>query len=442
MCDVPFRTVLDRRQPKDFPALNWRTIDLITTQQNVLPVGSALYKAHKYPSDVDIMERIEWKGTWNDVRLQVTDKLQMIAQRVKHTPNTFIGDFKAGEDERFNFYIGQIMDDQVQDYNFEIIQTELDNLYEQRLFTLEEYNHFSEMNSNLNVNLTTEAFEQFADELREYHIVRWTTDDLIRGYKTLPGHKRLTLFDALSDHTIVKIDVWAPAAYLDVSPECQQLYGRLLWRFQEFTNWLLITQIDENGERHNLTQDLPEYAHALQQDAEYYITHPQEHKTLKGAKRFWSYLLYYYSVDRDPVIYEMLNRLAPLFSSFPALLNSVAADLDLLLNMKIDRKLPIADSIYREVLQGIIARLDCYSCLYDRDENAIRIVQEGIASVLDGSSDFATTLPELIDFISSYVEETTERYLAANDIDIVDFLDHYPVPEQLQECALLPQRFE
>lgn len=69
-----FKTVLKKKSKSDFQpdVLHALSIILLDSSKRTLPVGSAIYFVHKYPSDLDIMEVVKKCCTWNSVRLYVS----------------------------------------------------------------------------------------------------------------------------------------------------------------------------------------------------------------------------------------------------------------------------------------------------------------------------------------------------------------------------------
>ena len=108
--DLDKRTkfVLTLRNPKSYSKTIRKIIDLITIENDVYPVGSQQYKIHGYPSDIDLMEKIKVCCDIVDTIGYVAKHLKKIAKRIKTTDRIYLGDFKAGVDDRFDHEIGWI----------------------------------------------------------------------------------------------------------------------------------------------------------------------------------------------------------------------------------------------------------------------------------------------------------------------------------------------
>jgi hypothetical protein len=72
VCFVPsIEEVLAERKLSDYDIPTQRVISLLTTSPSILPVGSAKFKVHAYPSDLDLFERFEDCCTVNEVRFKL-----------------------------------------------------------------------------------------------------------------------------------------------------------------------------------------------------------------------------------------------------------------------------------------------------------------------------------------------------------------------------------
>src|SRR5271166_4386931 len=112
---------LKEKTEKEYSPEALEVIDAITVQEHVLPVGSSIYSVHKYPGDIDIFEHLEFCCAFNEARLQASQQLQNIVEKLTEK-DFYIADFKAGIDERFRIYIGLEKNHEIIDYNPHIIR--------------------------------------------------------------------------------------------------------------------------------------------------------------------------------------------------------------------------------------------------------------------------------------------------------------------------------
>lgn len=192
---------IDIYRQRDMDGLSNDTQDiirLITFSDSIDPVGSFKYKAHKYPGDIDIFEPVKICCTKATATRKIVAELQQIARRVKQSKTVFWGDFKAGLDLALKPESGQ---------------------------SIESYRQRTGMSP-------VEA--DYPDSAREFFIVRWTEDEVLRGWKQLKSGLELSLEEAITHDTVVKLDLWAPVD----------------GNYTEVTNFFLFIMQDQNGVEH------------------------------------------------------------------------------------------------------------------------------------------------------------------------------------------------
>ena len=69
-------------------------------KEDINPVGSQKFKVARYPGDIDIMEPIINCCSLEDIVVDVDKSIRKIANKIKNTPKVYLGDFKAGLDNR------------------------------------------------------------------------------------------------------------------------------------------------------------------------------------------------------------------------------------------------------------------------------------------------------------------------------------------------------
>lgn len=304
-------------------------INLITFSDSTLPVGSFKYKVHRYPGDVDIFEPVKICCTRATALNTIESQLKQIAKTVIRSKTIFWGDFKAG----------------------------LDMVY---------------------------------DPSDPDYIVRWTAAEVAEGIKTLKSGKELTLQEAITHKTIIKLDLWAP----------------INGNYTEVTNFFLFVWTDGKGNDEVLNAPLGDRLASLDSDIKKYSS-PENWKPLKLAKRLWNKALYLQ--DR-----KMTNALHPLFSSGAAIANQVTSECETLAMMY--RKLTpsqLPSSRMQNQIDGFKRRLDdivefdidpaIYNLL-DRARDETSVITK--ANLLD-------TVRERLDVV---VSEYTGRWLQEHQI--------------------------
>lgn len=272
-------------------------VRLVTFEPGIMPVGTFRYEVFKYPGDIDIFEPLEECCNFSTAKLSAAHKIQSIITDIVASNKVMFVEFKAGYDFRYKIYTG-VMNHNILDYNPDLIRRDINNLYHANLLTCEEWHQLDSLIKDMP---SVEDVIALNEMLREYWVLRWTTEEILQGYKLLRGDYKLYLDVALSQGTIVKLDT---ISYVE-------------GRFVEVTNFFLITLLDKFGTRSVLSEELKDYAQSLLMDIyKYYETSP-----LKSIKRLWMYLAFQHRICD-------LSLFTSLFSSEIARYSQILADLE------------------------------------------------------------------------------------------------------------------
>lgn len=235
--------LIKNRDPRLYTDKERDIMKLLSLNRDALvePIGSFTYNIQQYPSDIDLNQTIFVKG--NDLSGVAIDMKNTI-HNILMQPNVYFSDFKAGIDERF-----------------------LDN--------------------------------------RDLYIIRWTPEELIRGFKLLPGNKTLRLKDALKMKSVVKLDI---IAFVND-------------RFIEASTFFIL-QNANSGKYFNLDDNYIEnFITQVKDEILKYSTPGPSMKLFKSVKRMWSLA----RVMKD---FETLRKLEPMINSNLSLLGQINADLE------------------------------------------------------------------------------------------------------------------
>ena len=249
---------LDKSDDKRFDALELRNpseyseevkdiLKIITTNSNITPVGSYKYKSHKYPGDIDIFESIKSCCLFSEARFAITKKIQNIAKKILKRKSVYLGDFKAGIDNRWEIYIGKLKKNKIVDYDRKLIKRTIDNLKAQDIMNSKEY---KEILKYLKVNITISDWEKLQKFIKKRYIIRWSLDEILKGHKLLKGNKTLYLDEVISHDTTCKIDIWS----------------KVDGRYIEITNWFLMIQKNKDDTEKVLGMDLINYLENIEED--------------------------------------------------------------------------------------------------------------------------------------------------------------------------------
>ena len=264
--------VLQYRNPNSYSKSTKDLINLVTIQEDINPVGSQKFKVARYPGDIDIMEPIKECCSETGVINGVAKSIKKIAQIIRDTPKVYLGDFKAGLDDRYGIDIGEVNAyDKVIGYNRESVIEALDNLYDLNLLNSDELGQAFNL---ITKRFSRKSWEKLQKFVKKYHVVRWNLDELISGKKQIGPENNsitLTLKDALKVETITKLDLWA----------------KVDGRYTEITNFFLMSYYDSEGNENPISPPLTGYNERIIKDLKHY-GQGTYYQPLKMAKRLWA----------------------------------------------------------------------------------------------------------------------------------------------------------
>lgn len=293
--DVCDRSILNERSAEEISTSTRKAIDLIATKSQLMPVGTFKYRLFRYPSDVDLFENLDFCCTYNTAKVNAAKKLQEVAIKVAEDPDAIFIDFKAGYDNRFKIYTGYLTDE-VEDYDPVLIRRDIKNLN-----SVLDSASIADLLKLVKDRPTMQEVATLNEALRRYWVVRWTLDEMIQGYKVLPGDYKLYLDVAVSQGSIVKIDI--------IYPEKD--------RYLEVSDFYAIQQRDRQGNIIILTEEFGDYIQSLLGDVyEYY-----DNNILKSIKRLWMLL-----VAKNEIC--LADKFTALFSSPVAKKAQIASDIE------------------------------------------------------------------------------------------------------------------
>ncbi|NBP59148.1 hypothetical protein EBU71_21865, partial [bacterium] len=119
----------DKRSTLCFTKDLSQAIEVISLISKPIIVGSYSFIAHPYPGDIDMFEVNEERANVKQACQHFQERFQHLAQRIQKRKNTYLTDFKAGEDRRFQIDC---------EASFEQIRHHLKLLYYRQLLTRSE----------------------------------------------------------------------------------------------------------------------------------------------------------------------------------------------------------------------------------------------------------------------------------------------------------------
>lgn len=261
--------------------------------------GSYAYSAQPFASDIDMRSVVIGCCTQEVIFKKMKKILQDIPKKLSKKRGVYFGEIKVGYDMR---YFIDIDNSQFSDV--------IENLYYDKLLSVNEYNKIMNLYENNDKN----SRDELKEIIRNLYILRWSRDEIIKGFKILKGNKKITLLQAMRQRTQIKVDIFAPinGRYIEVS----NFYYMIIYRMLNESNEVEILNIDH--------EKLDSTYIAQMKTEVRKLSSPVFENLFKMAKRMW--LLGRASKDE-----ELLEKLTPLFQGNIARINQIKVDIDTLL---------------------------------------------------------------------------------------------------------------
>lgn len=164
------------------------------------PFGSSVYRIQKYPGDIDVMESIIYDEY--QIYDKFIDELHSLVNRIISSNDHYFSEFKCGIDERFDIDIGECRNG-IYNPNIDLFN-KIMQLHINKLIPDSEFNIFKHILSKNKHN--GDDYDVINYILREHRILRWNVNEILNNHKLLPGNFTISLRNALSHKTPVKID--------------------------------------------------------------------------------------------------------------------------------------------------------------------------------------------------------------------------------------------
>lgn len=311
------------RDPESYPDKLKFVLDLITFNEIPKVVGSYAYTTHKYPSDVDVFERVTVDLPSEEAGLFYESQFKIIFSKLLINSNKiFITDFKAGEDK----VLKEIIRRPDLSVNNLQIQQQLKNLLSPQRYN----NLYSITNENI-----------FRDKLFKVASLRWSPEEVLLGQKLSISGEVVKLSDALKQQAVVKLDVvtWIRNRFQSIEVLYNLNYKTV--NAQIKTENIPTSSMNNaqrnNNEIRNITADgtnvskftsfypLADYTKSLLSDINKFST-SEFYAPLKVSKRLWT-------LSRINGCRELLEVLNPLMESDVAALNQIKSELEIIIDI-------------------------------------------------------------------------------------------------------------
>lgn len=366
-------------------------IILFVKDNNYELVGSSSYRLNKNYGDIDILETLVYDNRSKaTIGKKIVKKLRIVISDIKKKRMCYFTDFKAGIDRRF-IIEGYFKYPPSPDARLVSIQTgkaNIEYLHNNKLINDQDYN----MLKQCLVTFTQDDFYTFKEYFKMRQKIRWTEAEIKRGSKKLVGNLTVKLEDAIVQNSVVKID------YVTT----------LGSQFMEISNFLLIGNIDKDGQIKLFNEKEEDYVEVLKEDVNKLLFTNFFINPLKGVKRMFNICKIYHrdGIYREEVQHIMKKLIIPVISGDINYLNRMVSSLDAILLIGSN---PPKTSIknYLKLLN-----FEVPNCLVLTSANIEYISKKINAAIKTNSiSIIRKNIDTIIEYMKDIIKSTTTRFM-------------------------------
>ncbi len=367
--DIPFDRFMNKRSIKSYPVPVLDNLKLVSLNENAMamPFGSYTYRFQAYPGDIDGMEEIGECCSEADAAKKYAKAIQTVVMEIKLKKMNYYSEIKAGIDPIYNITVGALRNG-IFTPNPKLWE-KTQSLYDKNLFPVEEYSIIMSILTK-DKQLDGDDYDVVEYIYRKYRILRWTADEILKGYKILEDGSKLKLVDAITMDTMTKID------------QISLIDGR----FVEITNNWHLNWIDENDEwhvfnkKHGVPNDLTKEVDKLYFSNMFY-------SPFKCLKRMYSYSRYKYIDTGDKKWKYYIKTISPFLMSRISSAYQIKSELDTIV---------LILTLNRNASPGAIS-------------NQINYTKQRISSILEFSDEQVQEMNKNLDIV--YIYSTAKSHV-------------------------------
>lgn len=401
MDKLSLENVIEQRPLSSYTNEAIKNIKLLSFNQRKLAniFGSVVFKVQKYPSDIDLIEIYENCCNIDQVVSLFASRLQIIVQQILQTKNHYFSEFKAGLDKRYEIDLGSFINGDFKP-NINLIGQKTLELFNNNLLNSDEVKVIHEvLMSNI---YGGEQYDTLNYIFRERMILRWSANEILNGFKELPGNIIMSLTEALKMKTHVKID----------------MIVLINGFFIEVTNFLLLVDVKSDGS-FQFINTLTNYF-----DVQSVLQRFQKEVRNEIQKLYYSNLYYnpfkvvkrIFSLARILKDEDVLLKILPLYSGNLSLAYKLAGDISTILRMyKIVNYLPI-----------------------DLIINELQSIKNQLSYVIEISNEDLINLNTMIDSFTIYINKESQEVLLKDINKKLKILINYHTISSLNKIGLNP----
>ena len=340
--------------------------DMSFLSDNVMIAGSAGLRSMQYAGDYDGFEVVDLHKE-DPIRWIVT-RFKSIVLKLKHRKDLYIGDIKCGTLPEYQCTKAYTDGKKVYDYNPDQIRERIPDFV-----TPSEMSLIDEL---LVTDPTPEQLVQLKDLLK-FDTVRWSPNEVERGYTVLRDGRRFTLEEGVLGKT--KVDV---VGFVENN---------------RWTDFSVIYEFRNNGKV--LNPSVGDAVRDITEDIVYYRTVGNNFKALK---RMFSLAVLKNKLSKA-------NELIPVFNSDLGRLYRIISDIHTLIYLLENKNVPV-HSIKTEIGQFIGKLSNIYTLKdYLKDEGSI--LAEIGSALQSNKNGLASKLLPVVEHLEEILNRHTEKYL-------------------------------
>ena len=321
--------LVKKEYPQNYQKATQNLIRIISfNPKNIKVQGTMSYRAYRYPSDYDLFETVQ-VSKLSDIVKVFQSKIKLLLS----LNDVYIGDIKAGEYEPLRLINERayFKNNKVIGYDYNDTMSRLNKIFEDGFINKKEH---SKLKAMIKKKPTKEQWNIMVKNLR-LHVLRWTPEDILKGYKEFNKHK-FTLEEALKTNGLFKLDV---IAYIN----------------NKFSEFSIIYDLRHDRKRLNnfkinINEDLKANINQLQDNSQYF-------KMLKRILSLMRVKMKNLKNDDDKAILSKeIEDITDILNGELGILNSVANDIDIILQILANEKNTPTTTI-KEQIDNFIHRL-------------------------------------------------------------------------------------
>lgn len=381
-----FEKKFELRKKNSYPKILNDEIKLLSfNKENSVLIGSASYKIQKYPADIDLYEQIKTCCNKEEAIEFFQLGIQNIVNNIRLKNHHWMIEVKCGKDDRYDI-------EKIDKKNMQLfLKKNIGILSDSDYKKLKLYTDFLDRN---------DAEEELINEIiRNYSVIRWSTNDILLGWKVKYG-KKFYLRDCID--TISPINIEVIAIVND--------------KFTDLSNFFVLIFHDKLTDKDYLVNFPQEYltesrkfvVQGLKDGINKVLFSKINKDVFKGIKRM-------YSLSRLTLDDKLFYKIKDIINGDLAQLSQLKSELATLLEI-IEFTDEIPWKVFYDHLESIKWRIG--GNLYI-DDNQLNTVINGIDNILFNKYDIPY-IKDTLDFLKKYllliVNNEATKYLLDNKL--------------------------